>query len=789
MIQARLVEVRERSQGRWLGRARLVALGLVLLLSSAKMLAVVHEHYPIQHWLFWRYASYWQLAGVFVLSAFLSGGALSGLLRLCMPRLERWLVSFALGLYLWFIAMFLVGLVGWLTPAFAVVLPLGLCLAGAPRAVRRGRRLWPVYRRALGGGFSVRASSVLLGAAALLGLALIYVPTTTPDNIAADAYWYHLTLAQHNAAQAAITRSAEGSFVATYPQLATTLYTWAFILPRTAHFDRIEIAAHLELAIFLWTLVGVGVAAARVIPRRRAGFTWAAILLFPGLYLYDSGLSVAADHVLAFWGPPIFLALLRAWRSLEPRWCLLTGVMLAGAALTKYQAGTLVVLPVLALGLRGAFLAARGRRLAPLGGLAIAGAVTLACFAPHWLKNWVWYGDPFYPMLHARLRLSPWSPDAETYMNAVFAEAFWRPQGTLGEKLLATGKALFTFSLIPNDWPGFHGSVPVFGSLFTFTSLCLPFMRAHRRLWALTGLTYGGIFFWYWISHQDRYLQALVPWMAAVTGATLVLLWRSGLFVRIALGVLVLVQVAWGSDVPFIPTHALINTTPYQKVLELAATGYRKNYFERLRPFPWWFEMAPQIPKDGKVLIHGDLGPLGLRRAVVSDMLGWQGGLSYGRHKSAAELHQLLRSYGVTHVVWLPDQSSRKNSIADDLVFYSFVNLHLVDRWSTGNHQLGRLAEQGPRPGPYGMVLVWGHGTAYQNGLHRVDMLTVPGFLPLQTTKFPEPLKRGAASELVGEAEFVVLFQNAPEPPALEGFTLVMSRGDHQIWARSRGSR
>ncbi|MBI3206953.1 MAG: hypothetical protein HYZ29_35780 [Myxococcales bacterium] len=768
---------------------RRLLLATLLVAGASKFLFVVHEHYPVQHWLFWRYVSYWGSVAAFGSSCFLGGGAILAWLGARLPRAERWLMSFALGVYAWFFATFLAGVLGLLGPVFSFLLPLGLAALGFRRGLRLGRRLFPAYRNALRRGPALSAGGALLAALAVVGLLLLYIPILTPENIAADSYWYHLTLAQHHAAQGAIRRSAEGSFVAAYPQLATVLYTWAFMLPRTAFFDRIEIAAHTEFLLFLWTLVGIGVLARRLVPRRSVGFTWAAALLFPGLYLYDSSLSTAADHVLAFWGPPIALALLRCWHSLDRRACAVLAVMLAGAALTKYQAGTLIVLPILAVTCRAGYLALRagtGReRVTVVGGLGLLGALVLGLTAPHWLKNLIWYGDPFYPMLHARLPSRPWSADAEIYMKAVFADAFWRPTGTLSQRLLETSKALLTFSFEPHDWGGFHGKVPVFGSLFTLTTLCLPFVRGHRRLWALTGLTYGGVFLWYWITHQDRYLQALLPWMAAVTAAMLVKLWQSGAAVRVAAASLLALQVAWGSDVPFIPTHALINTSPYRKVLDLAATGYRRNYTERFRAFPWWHEIKPRLPATAKVLVHGDLGPLGLGRPIVSDMIGWQGGISYGRHRSPAELHALLRSFGVTHAVWLPNWGPRWNSVADDLVFYVFVHRHLVERFNSGQHQVGRVSELPPRSEPFGLVLYWGSGKSYASGLFHVESLTVPGYGKHERSEYPPPLSTADdASALARDAEFVVLETETPGAPDLSEFERVMVRGNQEIWAR-----
>lgn len=85
-----------------------------------------------------------------------------------------------------------------------------------------------------------------------------------------------------------------------------------------------------------------------------------------------------------------------------------------------------------------------------------------------------------------------------------------------------SSEALFIFSFIPNDYGRYHGKVPVFGSLFTLLTLCLPFLNNTRRIWCLVTLTLMAIVTWYSVHHQDRYLQTIVPWMAAVTAAIII---------------------------------------------------------------------------------------------------------------------------------------------------------------------------------------------------------------------------------------------------------------------------
>ena len=73
--------------------------------------------------------------------------------------------------------------------------------------------------------------------------------------------------------------------------------------------------------------------------------------------------------------------------------------------------------------------------------------------------------------------------------------------------LWKTLKAVFTFAFIPNDYSRNHGNVPVFGSLFTLLIPCLIFLKKTRRIWMLVAIVDVAILTWYWVHHQDRYLQ------------------------------------------------------------------------------------------------------------------------------------------------------------------------------------------------------------------------------------------------------------------------------------------
>lgn len=770
---------------------RAVLLTSIVLVGFAMFAWTANQHYPIQHWLFWRYLRVWLATGIFGAACLLIGGFWVRVLGLVLPRFERTVIAFAFGVYSYFLAMFVGGCEKLYGPHFATALPLLLGGVGAWNQRRRLRRLWPFLRRIVNTPIRIHSPvSLMVAAFGVVGLALVYLPILTPNNASADARWYHLSLAEHYVAAGGIARFPEGATVGAFPQLATLLYTWAFMLPRTTLFDRVEIAAHLEFLLFVVTLLAIGVLSARMIGRRRIGVTWAAVFLFPGIFLYDSNLSLGADHVLAFWAPVIFLVLLRVWKRLDRNHCLALAILLAGACLTKYQAGCLVVPVLFAVTIRAVHLgslpdcAARGVVRRALWAICLLLALT----APHWAKNAYWYGDPLFPLLHKYFPARPWGNEATEYFNTVFSYNFWLPEGSLLERLRETALAMVAFSFKPHTWEGFHGDVPVFGSLFTLTSLCIPFLPRARRLWGLLACTYGALLVWYLGSHFDRYLQAILPWMAAATAALIERLLASGSLVRVATCTLVGLQVVWGSDIPFIPTHVILHAPPYKAVIDLFSSGYKKGYAERLRPFGAWPIIGEHLPQSARVLVHDDLGPLGLGRMTVTDMVGWQSGIIYRRHPTERSLYDFFKTLGVTHVIWRPGPQPAWASIADDIVFYTFATLDTAQAWSLGGYHVGILPAVPPPMKSPGLVLLWGTVEGYRPGLYPVANLSVIGFGTHPNSEYPAPSVAASRDEtsLVGRASFLVTDGDVSKKNNIAGFTVIGERNGLQIWARVR---
>ncbi|HET6415008.1 MAG TPA: hypothetical protein VFG22_01840, partial [Polyangiales bacterium] len=248
------------------------------------------------------------------------------------------------------------------------------------------------------------------------------------------------------------------------------------------------------------------------------------------------------------------------------------------------------------------------------------------------------------------------------------------------------------------------------------------------------------------------------PWMAAVTAALIIRVWRMGWGSKLALSALVATQILVGSDVYFMQTHAMIRS-PIKKVNDLLSAGYEKRYEQRLDVFKSWTRARDAIPDDAHVLLHDNHVHLGLSRATTSDWGAWQFGISYGRIRSPAELWELYRELGVTHLLWEDRTSKGWDSIAGDLVFFDFALNRTTGRKSVGNLRIGSMPTEPPLDAAYGRVAYLGCGTTYATGLYELSQMTTPVFGP-EKESFAEPIQPAPLEDVAGlldEASFVVL--------------------------------
>jgi hypothetical protein len=765
---------------RWLRPLQTVAVALALVTAAAVLERSVRSHYPIERWLFWRYTQYWVVGILFSLVS-TSGGffALRWLGPRHLPLRERLIFSMAVGVLIFFVGMFLLGIAGLYGTAAAIAWPLALGASG----------LWPLYKylaraRPHLAGARARAkrwtvAQVVAMALGLVGLVMVYVNILTPDNISYDSRWYHLALPEHYAAAKGLYRSPEGWFHTALPQLACLIYLWPYLFAWAQPFDQLLMAAHLEFALFVWTLLSVGPLVRWLVPGAKTPAAWAAYFLFTGIFCYDSTLNGGADHIAAFWAIPLLLALRRVWRRFEPRACVLLGLMLAGAAHTKAQSIELLVFPCLAVAVRFFWLAGRAlakkppppdaRRLAWLSGPAIVVATLLVATTPFWLKNWIWYGDPVYPALYKHLSLRPWHEDMGQFYSTLVERHFWRPHGTGLEKAKATLTTLFTFSFKPHDWHFMHGDWPVFGFLFTLSWFVMPFIRANRRVWALFLAGHVGVIVWFRFSHQDRYLQIIVPWMVAHVAAVIVLVWRMGWFARVPLLGLLTLQLVWGVAGYFIPAHVKVpGGRPLPHLFDLFSTGYRKVAKDRLKIFGEYMDAGRATPPDAKILLHRFEQHAGLRRKIVMDHPSWQGLISYGRIPSHRALYDLYAKLGVTHLLWQNTDALAEDTLGGDLRFAGFVTHAAQQERRYGGLILAAMPAAAPDEDISDLVMYLGcHG--YQPGLYELEEMNVFE-MGNHEKKYPAPIRalspidQATADELTRTANYVVTSTKCQSP-------------------------
>jgi hypothetical protein len=766
------------AQGKLAALLALVALG-----TSVAILATYNVQYPIADWFLVQGASYWAL------TLYWGAGCLAfgvQLLALIAPRhyrvAERVFIGFALGVLAFGLAVFGVGLFGGLNLYFFVLTPGLFLLAGAPEL----RRLI-AQRRALFPPLTWRPSRLELCALAFgaVGMVAVYLPILTPHNVQNDARWYHLTLAQQYASSGRIEAFREGWFLAAYPHLASLLYSWALLQPRGI-VHRLELCAHMELLVFAMTIAATPVLLRRLLPGTRLPLAWVGFFLFPGFLVYDSNPSVGADHVAAVFAPAGLLALFAALRTANLRHCALVGVLAAGAALTKYSA-LCIALPLLGFTALGVLSQLRKRpRRALLGPLAMLAAFAVV-FAPHWLKNLLWYGDPFYPILHAYFPAHPWGPDGAKYFQLFVEKEVLRPKHNLAGVLESLGVAA-TLGFTVNEY-AFHAKIPTFGFLFAATLYCAPFVGASRRMWITYGLGLCAALVWYWTNHRDRYLQACLPWLVAVTLATLVLAWRKrGRLGQLAVGMLVSAQLMCGAGAAFIPSHTLIpGFHPMPFAMQMIGMGYLKNHRPRFEPYDeWgfsaWTAIGQLLPRGSKVLVHEDRLWVGLDAPVVVDEASWEAGIRYGDFKTAAQLYDLYRGLGVTHLITGQSyEDSGEHGVAGHLVFWDFLSSHCRMIGTRGKLTLWQMPPRPPTPIAHGPAVAVTCSYGLPGG--RYVFSEIAAHKPLPALPAPREIGPSAlqGAELVA-FEFGCGYTATGD--AFANFQLMTQRGRLALWRR-----
>jgi hypothetical protein len=263
--------------------------------------------------------------------------------------------------------------------------------------------------------------------------------------------------------------------------------------------------------------------------------------------------------------------------------------------------------------------------------------------------------------------------------------------------------------------------------------------------------------------------------MAACVATVIVRLWQAGTLGRLAIAPLVLLQVVWGGDHYFLPTHAMLGQQPLKATMDLLSAGFGGRYAERFQISDALTKAGQAVPRDAHVLVHEQHVRLGLGRQAVSDSANVQGGISYRRARSPRDAWRLLHDLGVTHVLW-PAGSNGVNGWADEAVFYDLATRYLPPPAHYDGMSLAPLGDRAPPETPFGPVAIFGCQLAHRVALPEVDQA-------IHTATSPPDAARVA--ELARDAGFV-LVEASCRPPTLvlAGYDLVTTRSGWQTWAR-----
>jgi hypothetical protein len=237
----------------------------------------------------------------------------------------------------------------------------------------------------------------------------------------------------------------------------------------------------------------------------------------------------------------------------------------------------------------------------------------------------------------------------------------------------------------------------------------------------------SAVVLWFLLIQQERYLQAVLPWMAAGTAACLIRIWELGWIVRAATVPLLGLQLVWGGDIPFFRTHNEIFDSPIRRVAEFLASGFERvpNRFDVFEPMT---SIGKTMPHGSIVMAHAMNRTLGIDRESLLDAC--QTRFSYGRLRTAAAIHGELKSLGVTHLVW-PDRIPPVDSMASELSFLNYAIGHGSDVRKMGGYNVARVPIEDPRENEIDYrVAVFACGNPYRQGWYRLSQLTLPVLNP-----------------------------------------------------------
>jgi hypothetical protein len=390
----------------------------------------------------------------------------------------------------------------------------------------------------------------------------------------------------------------------------------------------------------------------------------------------------------------------------------------------------------------------------------LAVMVAVAVMSPHFIRLWVFHGNPLYPFLQDQLGGSPTVPGAAHEVEVILKGNYaWRPPGSLIRRATESIELLFAFPF--RTYSPFTKGWPNFGALFTLTLPLLIWVRRPGRLVLGAGVGLMSLFCWAMLVRVDRHLQSLAPILVATTTALLVRAWALGHWARYGTACLILLEVLWSGDALFYSQQSRLSDA-----MSLVTSGYRSNLAQR-QAYRFPFQAVNRaLPPGAKVLVRPLPVSLGIDRRTVVDQAGHQGLISYAGIGGGTSLKRYYERLGITHVL-VHDGVASWDKRAEILLqeFYRSTPLQRFFGLS-----LATVAQSRPRPDPT-EYWVYVRGIAgYRDGVYALDDLGTWEPWDFPGRQFPAPRIPMPGSEsgrlgLLGRSSAAVTGSGVPMGP------------------------
>ena len=244
---------------------RPIALSVVLLTALVFFAHFTNHSYPIEKWLFWRYAGTDRVRGLRSRPARDRPPRRQKVLGRALPFREHLGASFTAGVFVFYFVISLAGLFHLYGCAPLLRLPAAMLAAGG-LSLFRSPALCPRRRPPPPPEAGAASLGVRLFAFGLLGLGVVYFDILSPENVQFDPRWKHPPSPRSTSRPAASGASPRDGRSRRTRTSRPTSTLWGFLLPFGRLFDRVALAAHLEFTIFVATTLMIPALVRRLVP-------------------------------------------------------------------------------------------------------------------------------------------------------------------------------------------------------------------------------------------------------------------------------------------------------------------------------------------------------------------------------------------------------------------------------------------------------------------------------------------------------------------------------------------